>query len=232
MARDTLTRDQIVESAVGLLDEDGLDGLNMRALGKRLESAATAVYWHVGSKDNLVNLAVDSAWHEITLPDPIAMGWREAARAMATELHSMLARHPWVLQTFGSYLTYGHGKARYDDANMAIYETAGLTGAQVDQAVTTVYTFVLGHALGTAAPTSLRRRLAKTHSDPEKAMRDRLEQAQQVARSFPRLRARLETPSADYASGPENSFEFGLTAILDGLAALVGGTGRAHQELA
>lgn len=222
MVRDTLTRDQIVESAVRLLDEDGLDGLNMRALGKRLESAATAVYWHVGSKDDLVNLAVDSAWHEIALPDPLAMGWREAARAMATALHAMLARHPWVLHTFGSYLTYGHGKARYDDANLAIYERAGLTGVQADQAVTTVYTFVLGHALGTAAPISLRRKLAKTHRDPEQAMRDRLAQAQQVAGSFPRLKARLETPAADYASGPEDSFEFGLTAILDGLAALLG----------
>lgn len=222
MARDALTLDQIVASAVGLLDEDGLDGLNMRALGKRLESAATAVYWHVGSKDDLVNLAVDTAWREIALPDALAMGWREAARAMATELHSMLVRHPWVLHTFGSYVTYGPGKARYDDANLAIYETAGLTGAQVDQAVTTVYTFVLGHALGTAAPASLRRRLAQAHGDPEQAMRDRLERAQQVARSFPRLRARLETPSADYAAGPEDSFEFGLTAILDGLVALLG----------
>src|ERR1700689_1337862 len=181
MARDTLTRDQIVASAVGLLDEDGLDGLNMRALGKRLESAATAVYWHVGSKDNLVNLAVDSAWHEIALPDLLAMGWREAARAMATELHSMLARHPWVLHTFGSYLTYGHGKARYDDANMAIYEMAGFAGAQVDQAITTVYTFVLGHALGTAAPVSLRRRLARNGPDPEEAIRDRMGQARRIA---------------------------------------------------
>ncbi|HLJ98993.1 MAG TPA: TetR/AcrR family transcriptional regulator C-terminal domain-containing protein, partial [Streptosporangiaceae bacterium] len=133
-----------------------------------------------------------------------------------------LARHPWVLHTFGSYLTYGDGKARYDDANLAIYETAGLTGAQADQAVTTMYTFVLGHALGTAAPISLRRKLAKTHRDPEQAMRDRLEQAHQVAKLFPRLKARLETPAADYASGPEDSFEFGLTAILDGLAALLG----------
>src|SRR5580658_10737140 len=172
MARDTLTRDQIVQSAVGLLDTGGLDGLNMRALGKRLGSAATAVYWHVGSKDDLVNLAVDLAWHEIALPDLGAIGWREAARAMATELHSMLTRHPWVLHTFGSYLTYGYGKARYDDANMAIYETAGLAGARVDQAITTVYTFVLGHALGTAAPASLRRRLAQAHGDPEQAMRD------------------------------------------------------------
>lgn len=222
MARDALTRDQIVASAIRLLDDDGLDGLNMRALGKRLESAATAIYWHVGGKDELVNLAVDSAWCEIALADPVALGWRPAARAMATELRSMLARHPWVLHTFGSYLTYGRGKARYDDTNMAIYEEAGLAGADVDQAVTTVYTFVLGHALGTAAPVTLRRRLTENHGDPEEAMRERMAQARRIAMAFPRLRARLESPSADYASAPAHSFEFGLTAILDGLAVLIG----------
>ena len=36
MSRSTLTRGQIIDSAIGLLDEDGLDGLNMRALGNRL----------------------------------------------------------------------------------------------------------------------------------------------------------------------------------------------------
>ena len=56
----------------------------MRALGKQLGSAATAVYWHVGSKENLVTLAGDQVWHEITLPDPAALGWREAATRMAT----------------------------------------------------------------------------------------------------------------------------------------------------
>ena len=221
MARDTLTRDQIVDSAIRLLDEDGLDGLNMRALGKRLDSAATAVYWHVGSKDDLVSLAVDSAWHEIALPDPLMAGWREAARTMAAELRSMLARHPWVVHTFGSYLTYGLGKARYDDTNVAIYETAGFSGRQADQAITTVYTFVLGHALGTAAPATLRRKLAGNPGDPEQAIRDGMEQARQIAVAFLRLRARLETAAADYASAPLDSFEFGLTAILDGLAALL-----------
>jgi len=40
-----LTREQIVEAAIKLLDAEGLEGLNMRGLGKRLGSAATAVYW-------------------------------------------------------------------------------------------------------------------------------------------------------------------------------------------
>jgi hypothetical protein len=34
MPRGTLTRDQIVRIAIELLDDQGLQGLNMRALGK------------------------------------------------------------------------------------------------------------------------------------------------------------------------------------------------------
>jgi hypothetical protein len=56
MARETLSRDQIVTAALGLLDAEGLEGMNMRALGQRLDSAATAVYWHVGSRQSLIAL--------------------------------------------------------------------------------------------------------------------------------------------------------------------------------
>src|SRR4029077_8012002 len=49
MPRDTLTREQIVSAAIDLLDADGLEGLNMRALGQRLGSAAPAVLWPGGS---------------------------------------------------------------------------------------------------------------------------------------------------------------------------------------
>ena len=59
MPRDTLTRGQIVQAAIELLDAEGLEGLNMRALGQRLGSSATAVYWHVGSKENLIALAME-----------------------------------------------------------------------------------------------------------------------------------------------------------------------------
>ena len=78
MPRDTLTREQIVSAAIDLLDTEGLEGLNMRALGQRLGSAATAVYWHVGSKDNLIALAADQVWSEIARPDPDAAGYGAA----------------------------------------------------------------------------------------------------------------------------------------------------------
>jgi AcrR family transcriptional regulator len=220
MRSDTLTRDQIVTAAIDLLDADGLEGLNMRALGKRLGAAATAVYWHLGSKDDLVALAGDQVWHEIALPDLTALDWRTAATSMATDLYAMLRRHPWLIQAFGSFVVYGPGKARYDDHCIAVYEAAGFTGAQADQAATTVFTFVLGNALGPAAAATLTRKLSRAGGNAEERLRESMAKARAVATQFPRLRVRLNTTAAaHYAASPENSFEFGLRAVLDGLEA-------------
>jgi AcrR family transcriptional regulator len=219
MPRDTLTREQIVKAAMELLDDEGLEGLNMRALGRRLGSAATAVYWHVGSKDNLIALAGDQAWNEITLPDLATTDWRTAASQMAADLYAMLIRHPWLVQAFGSYMVFGPGKARHDDHSLAIYEAAGFTGEQADRAMATVFTFVLGNALGPAATASLTRKLGRDGGNAEELLRDHVAGARAVAAQFPRLRARLDTAAADYAAAPEHSFEFGLQAILDGLEA-------------
>jgi AcrR family transcriptional regulator len=219
MPRDTLTREQIVEAAVDLLDREGLEGLNLRALGRRLGSAATAVYWHVGSKANLITLAGDRVWDEVALPDPAVVGWRTAAARMATDLHAMLTRHPWLVQAFGSYVVFGPGTARHHDHSLAVYEAAGFTGARADQAMATVFTFVLGSALGPAAVASLTRKLGRDGGNAEELLRDHMADAREVAARFPRLRARLGTAAADYGAAPDNSFEFGLKAILDGLEA-------------
>jgi AcrR family transcriptional regulator len=219
MPRDTLTREQIVKAAIDLLDTEGLEGLNMRALGKRLGSAATAVYWHVGSKDNLIALAADQAWHEIALPGLTAADWQAAATAMATAVHAMLIRHPWLVQAFGSQVLFGTGKARHDDHTIAIYEAAGFTGEQADQAAASVFTFVLGNALGAAAAASLTRKLSRDGGNAEELIHDNMAKASEIAAQFPRLRARLQTAAAGYGAAPDNTFEFGLQAILDGLQA-------------
>ncbi|MFF3018310.1 TetR/AcrR family transcriptional regulator C-terminal domain-containing protein [Streptomyces sp. NPDC057939] len=220
MARDTLTQEHIVRTAIELLDEEGLDGLNMRSLGKRLGTAATAVYWHVKNKDNLVLLAGDHVWHEIELPDPEAIGWHAAATSMALSLHAMLSRHSWLVPAFGSYLFYGPGKARFDDLSLAVYESAGFTGPEADRAAGTVFTYVLGSVLGTSAEASLIRRLGRDGGDPEELIRETVTKATEVARQFPRLRTRVDGPAAtEYAAAPERTFEFGLRILLGGLEA-------------
>jgi AcrR family transcriptional regulator len=138
----------------------------MRALGKRLDSAPTAVYWHVGSKDALVVMAADRIWSNLPLPDPQELGWHAVAEQMADDLYKALARHPWLVQAFGSYFLYGPGKARYDDHTLAVYEAGGFKGGRADQAAATMLTYVLGNSLGAAAQSSLVRKL-EHDGDPE-----------------------------------------------------------------
>lgn len=229
MPRETLTREQIVTAAVELLDAEGLEGFNMRELGKRLGSAATAVYWHVGSKANLIALAGDHVWSEIGLPDLTEVDWRTAARSMSTDLHQMLTRHTWLVQAFGSYMVYGPGKARHDDHALAVYEAAGFRGGQADQAAAAVFTFVLGNALGPAAEASFMRALGTGGANAEDAIKDNMARATEIAIQFPRLRERLGTAATEYAASPEHTFEFGLEAILDGLEAKQGSGRRKAQ---
>jgi hypothetical protein len=87
--RDSLTREEIVRPTIELLDDEGLEGLNMRSLGKRLGTAATAVHWHVKNKDDLVLVAGDRVWNEIELPELGAADWRTPATALAAGLHAI-----------------------------------------------------------------------------------------------------------------------------------------------
>jgi AcrR family transcriptional regulator len=218
MPRDTLTREQIVHAAVELLDADGADGLSMRRLGDRLGSVATAVYWHVKSKDDLVVLAADTVWGEVELPDPAEVGWRTAATRIAHDTSTMITRHPWLLPAMTTQLVYGPGKARYDDHCLGVYEAAGFTGADADNAHKTVFAFVLATALGAAAELLWRARVRRDGGDEEQQLRDTMARASEIAMRFPRLHARIEAlEGADPAVAGDQSFEFGLQVILDGL---------------
>jgi hypothetical protein len=90
-------------------------------------------------------------WGEIELTDPGEVGWRTAAATMAGNLYAMATRHPWLVTAMSTHLIYGPSKARYDDHCLAVYEAAGFTGMDVDDANMTVFVFVLGRAVGEAA---------------------------------------------------------------------------------
>ncbi|MFJ9713613.1 TetR/AcrR family transcriptional regulator C-terminal domain-containing protein, partial [Streptomyces sp. NPDC101234] len=129
-------------------------------------------------------------------------------------------RHPWLVQAFGSHLLYGPGQARHNDLSLAIYEKAGFSAASADQAAATVFTFVLGSALGPAAQVSLNRRLSKNGADAEQLMADAMTRATETAMQFPRLRERLDTMAAtEYGAAPDNTFAFGIQSLLDGFEA-------------
>lgn len=59
-----LTRTRIVDEALRLADEKGLDGLSLRTLASRLDVQAPTLYWHVPNKAALLDAVSDAIMGE------------------------------------------------------------------------------------------------------------------------------------------------------------------------
>ncbi|MBF6542004.1 TetR/AcrR family transcriptional regulator [Nocardia brasiliensis] len=219
MPRTTLTKEQVLQAAVEVLDAEGVAGLNVRRLGAQLGVASTAMYYYVKNKDELVTLTADLVWHEIELPDPATTDWRSAAAALAREVHEMVGRHFWLLAAMSTHVIYGPGKARFDECGLEIFEGAGFAGADADRAAATLLMFVIGAAQGSAAERAWEARLKRDGGDAGAHQPDALAYVTEAAAQFPRLRARLDSPVSDAVETLPGStgFEFGLLTVLDGL---------------
>jgi len=83
-----LELERIVEKAVELADRQGVAGLALPGIAKALGCTTMALYRHVGSKEELVGLAMERA----TGPAPECGSLRE----WASELRAVYRRRPWL----------------------------------------------------------------------------------------------------------------------------------------
>jgi AcrR family transcriptional regulator len=93
-----LDRDQIVEAALGLMDEHGIEWLTMRRLAGALGVSAPTLYWHLPDKDALHDACVDRALREIEIPVADHDDWRAGIRVFMASMRSQLGRHPSATQ--------------------------------------------------------------------------------------------------------------------------------------
>jgi AcrR family transcriptional regulator len=87
-----LTRERLVEAALELIDQEGLEGLSMRALADRLHVKAASLYWHVRDRDELLELLADGILESVSKPRQRA-AWRETVVATAAALRRTVAAH-------------------------------------------------------------------------------------------------------------------------------------------
>jgi TetR/AcrR family tetracycline transcriptional repressor len=91
-----LDRQQVVDEALRLLDTEGLDALSLRALAGRLGVQAPTLYWHIGSKSELLDAVADAIMDEAIEAIPKAGpndDWAEWLLAALTELRGAMLRH-------------------------------------------------------------------------------------------------------------------------------------------
>lgn len=95
--RQAVSVDEIVASAVGIADEDGLDAVTMRAVGNELGRTAMSLYTYVVSRDVLIDLMYDSVHAEL---GEVRSGgdWRKAVARWSVKLRDLYLLHPWLLE--------------------------------------------------------------------------------------------------------------------------------------
>ncbi len=124
--RDPISREAIVAAAIRLLDSEGLNALSMRRIADQLGTGAASLYWHVGSKDGLLDLVFDEIVGELAIPDPDPPRWREQVKDVARAQRAISLRHPYVVQISIGRIPLGPNALRYSERTLAILRAGGL----------------------------------------------------------------------------------------------------------
>jgi AcrR family transcriptional regulator len=211
-----LSRAAIVRAAIRMLDAEGIEALSMRKLGTQLNAAATSLYRHVATKDELMELAVDEVFAEISVPPAGGPDWRAAATQAARSFRATALRHPWLASVLGQAgLAYlGPNLMSVTERLAALFTAVGF--AEPSGAIDTVLSYVIGMSTTEAAWLTTVARSGLT----EAAFVARLmPAAQQAAAGHEHLAdAYTEAAPADPAQIRDDKFAYGLDVILDGLA--------------
>ena len=135
-----MNRDRILQEALDLVDQEGLEALTMRALGARLGVAGMALYHHLPSKDQLLDGLMEVLLGAVEIPEEGP--WKTRLRRAAESYRRVALTHP---KAFLLVLTRPYQTAtllRFCDRLLQIFLEAGFAPAEATRAFR-----LLGHFL-------------------------------------------------------------------------------------
>jgi AcrR family transcriptional regulator len=209
--RAPLTKDRVLDAALKLADDGGIEGLSMRKLGQALGVEAMALYYHFANKERVIDGIVDLVYQEIDVPVAGA-AWMDAMRQRAISVRDALLRHRWAIGLMESRTNPGAATLRHHDAVIGCLRTGGFDMARTATAYSLLDSYIYGFAL-----TKMNLPFDDT-SDIVEVSENML--APFPEGEYPNLMAFLTEhamlPGYDYA----DEFEYGLDIVLEGLERL------------
>jgi len=206
--RPRLTLDQVVQAAIALLDEEGLDGLTTRALATRLGVQSPAIYWYVRDKGELLDLVADAICApalEFTAGGGPAgdLGWREQAATGLRRYRAVLRSHRDAPRLLAERPPNGPVRRRLADLAVGQVLRAGFP--ETDAAVISL---LLGDYVISIVSEEFRIQAQAMRSAADGEI------PWQGSAEYPNL-AQIASQLA--AVKPDDLFEAGLEVLLDGL---------------
>ena len=218
-----LSRAEIVSAAIGVADAEGAEAISMRRIARELRAGAMSLYWHIGSKEELLDLMLDALEAEIEVPEPSG-DWQADLRVFARSARASRLRHLWALGFMGGRPPSGPNDARTLERLLALFDGFDLDVRLAIDILMTVATYVTGAVLREAQEMRGERDREKAEAGltPEEIEAERDRYVSWFANSgrFPRIRRMMDSDiDPDAAETRDERFEFGLDCLLAGIAA-------------
>jgi AcrR family transcriptional regulator len=209
--RASLTREHVLRAALAVADENGIESLSMRLLGRRLGVEAMSLYNHVANKDDILDGIVDLVVEEIVIPSG-ATDWRSAMKERAVSARRAFKSHPWASALIDSRLGSGPARLRYLDAMIGALQGAGFSLELAARAFSVLDCYIYGFA----------RQLLNMGANDEKTDK---KQAAALRNAMPDMvypyLAQMAELTMKNGYDEEADFEFGLNLILNGLESIL-----------
>lgn len=220
-----LSREEIVRAAITVADLEGPEAISMRRIARELHAGAMSLYWHVGSKEDLIDAMLEAMQAEIEVPDPTG-DWRADLRAFASSQRAALLRHPWIMDYIGSRPPSGPNDARQLERMLALVAETGLDAVPMVRVLMTLASFVMGAVVREHQEERSQRaeELAEAGIPEEELAAESTRIAEWFRNSgeYPYVLRIMEAGvDPDDPKTREERFDFGLDLVLGGIAALI-----------
>lgn len=212
--RPDLSRGLILTKAVALIDERGLDALNMRDLGVALGAATMSVYRHFRNKAELLDAVMDALVEGFAPAGP-QEDWRSEARVLSRNVRRTMLAHPDLADLIGREFRRSSTSLRVNIQIIERLRAGGVPEPFLAHAYWALSSYTTGFALLEAQ--TLRRRRSAAGASPAPAQRKG--KIARLIADVEGVSTAARDTAADVLARPldDGQFEFGLDCIIRGL---------------
>jgi AcrR family transcriptional regulator len=212
-----MSLEQVVKAGVTVAASEGLGAVSMNRVAKELGTTAMALYRYVGSKDELLELMVDTALGEMNVDLPIARddGWRAGLERWAWIEHAAYLNNLWVLQVPITGPPLGPNSITFLEHGLRCLADTPLSPGDKMSVMLTLTSYTRAWAILSSQ--------VYVESATTEAMGEygNVLQLLTTREEFPALHEILEAGVFAEEDEPDYDFRFGLERLLDGFEVLI-----------
>jgi AcrR family transcriptional regulator len=142
--RGSLTREAVVEAALHLADQQGIEALTMPNLARHLDCGVMTIYGYVAGKEDLLGAIAQIGLRDLRLPQPPPDLVDQLLIAWGRSLRQTLLAHPSLPMIFLSQPVIGAAIFRGVEALLARLSRAGMAPAAGVHAIYAVLIYASG----------------------------------------------------------------------------------------